>query len=155
MKRSGNRMKDGVQKRGRNSYRIAVWYKDQSTGKKKLHTETVSGSEDYAKARKLEIELEKLEDQFAPPERMTLAEFLDRWLQIEGQKKSPKTYQGYESICRTHLKPMLGDVPVSKLNEFLIEGAYSKLLGEEGRKDNRKGSLSPLTIRNRERPELS
>jgi hypothetical protein len=141
-------MKNGIQKRGRNSYRIAAWYKDQATGKKKLHTETVIGSEDHAKARKLEIEAEQLEDQFVPPERMTLAEFLDRWLQIEGQKKSLRTYQGYESICRIHLKPLLGNVQLSKLNEFLIEGAYSKLLGQDSRKDKRKGSLSSLTIRN-------
>jgi integrase len=148
MKRSENRMKDGIQKRGKSSYRIAVWYMDQATGKKRLYTETVTGTEENARARKLEIEAEKLQDQFVPPDRMPLGEFLDRWLSIEGQKKSPKTYQGYESICRVHLKPMLGDVPVAKLNEFLIEGVYSSLLGQAGRKDNKKGSLSPLTIRN-------
>lgn len=135
-------MKNGIQKRGKASYRISVWYTDPATRKKRLHTETVKGSEDHARARKLEIETEKLQHQFSPPERMPLAEFLDRWLLIEGQKKSPKTYQGYESICRAHLKPLLGEVPVSKLNEFLIEGAYSKLLGQGGRKDDRKGAFA-------------
>jgi integrase len=140
-------MKDGVQKRGRNSYRIAVWFTDQATGKKRLHTETVHGSEDHAKARRLEIEAEKLENQFTPPERMSLAEFLDRWLQIEGQKKSLKTYQGYESIVRVHLKPLLGDVQVSKLTEFAIESAYSKL-ARNTREDLKQAPLSALTIRN-------
>ena len=61
MKHSENRMRDGIQKRSRKSYRIAVWYTDQATGKKKLHTETVTGTEDHAKARKLAARVKQFE----------------------------------------------------------------------------------------------
>lgn len=147
-RRAKGRMSDGIQQRGENSYRIAVWYTDPVTGKKKLYTETLH-DEDEAKRRKLEIEAEKIDGQFIPTKRISASDYFDEWLRVEGQKKSPKTYQGYESIIRVHLKPMFGQVELAKIqNPFLIERAYATHLQGAARKDKKEGQLSPLTIRN-------
>jgi hypothetical protein len=137
-------MTHGIQQRGENSYRIAVWYPDPVTGKEKLYTETVHDQE-AAKLRKLEIEAEKIEGQFIPPKRMSASEFFDEWLRVEGQKKSPKTYQGYESIIRVHLKPMFGQIELGKLqNPFLIERAHATHFQGAARKDDTVQCLKTL-----------
>jgi integrase len=83
-----------------------------------------------------------------PPKRMTAADYFDEWLRVEAQKKSPKTYQGYESIIRVHLKPVFGEMQLTNLqNPFLIERAYATIQ-TKGRRDEKGGQLSAVTIRN-------
>lgn len=51
------------------------------------------------------------------PERLTVATFLDRWLEeaIKPRRK-PSTYQSYGQYVRLHISPMIGDLRLGKLN---------------------------------------
>ena len=62
------------------------------------------------------------------PHRLTVGEYLDRWL--TGAAKTavkPTTYANYEGVIRNHLKPHLGGVPLLKLNVLQVQGLYSAM----------------------------
>jgi integrase len=62
------------------------------------------------------------------PHRMTVGEFLDRWL--TGSAKTivkPTTFVNYEGVIKNHIKPHLGGVPLMKLAVIHIQGLYSAM----------------------------
>ena len=65
-----------------------------------------------------------------------LSGLLDRYLEQPDRK--PATVRTYESHCRLHILPLLGDVPVSTLHRRHIDQAMNHLLRQ---------GLSPATVR--------
>ncbi len=62
------------------------------------------------------------------PHRMTVGEFMDRWL--TGAAKTvvkPTTYANYEGVIKNHIKPHLSGVPLQKLAVIHIQGLYSAM----------------------------
>ena len=57
----------------------------------------------------------------------TLAEFLDRWLEVIRDRVRPSTYENYELNAR-RLKADLGSVPLARLNPPAIQAAHQRLL---------------------------
>ena len=57
------------------------------------------------------------------------------------------TYISYETYIRAHIKPSIGDV---KLKALSVDVLQKFIVGKsrDGRADNRKGGLSPKTVRN-------
>jgi integrase len=75
---------------------------------------------------------------YIEPNRLTVGEFLDRWLQDYAKPSvSPKTFERYQSIITQHLKPALGRLPLPKLTPLAIQGSYTQWR-ESGRKKPRK-----------------
>jgi integrase len=75
---------------------------------------------------------------------VTVAAFLDRWLEHMRARISPKTHERYTDICRNNLVPALGAVLLSKLQPVQIADAFGNALNN-GRRDG-KGGLSPQTV---------
>lgn len=51
-----------------------------------------------------------------PSDRLTVAAFLDQWLEDSARPKlKPTTYHSYERLIRTHIKPALGARPLARL----------------------------------------
>jgi len=46
---------------------------------------------------------------------LTLARYLDQWLESIHDKVAPGTYKPYEAISRLHLKPTLGSTKLEKV----------------------------------------
>lgn len=81
------------------------------------------------------------------PEDMTVAEFLDRWMETYGETNLKKnTYNGYESFIRLHIKPEIGSILLSKLKPAHLQNFYSKKL-KKGRADGKQGGLSARSVR--------
>lgn len=60
---------------------------------------------------------------------LMLGSYLDRWLTDSVQNTvRPRTYERYEQIVRTHLKPNLGNVKLSKLTPTHVRGLYKSKL---------------------------
>jgi integrase len=61
-------------------------------------------------------------------ERMTVAHFLDKWL-VASVKPSTrhKTFTTYESLCRTAIRPRIGNKNLSKLTALDLQSLYSEL----------------------------
>ena len=86
-------------------------------------------------------------------EHYTVAAWLEYWLETYGKiKMRPSTYSSYTSSLRIHIKPNIGDIPLSKLKSADIQKFYVKLL-TEGRvqrieSQNKPKGLKPKTIKN-------
>jgi integrase len=71
-------------------------------------------------------------------ERLTLGQFLDRWLEDAVKPKvSPRTYASYSQLVRLHIKPALGRVPLAKLTPQQVQKWMN---------DKQGGGLSPRTV---------
>src|SRR5262249_55369682 len=78
------------------------------------------------------------------PTRMTVATFLERWIEhMEGQV-SPRSHERYAEIARKNIVPLLGGLGLTKLQPAHISQAYPKAL-TSGRRDG-SGGLSARTV---------
>jgi integrase len=82
---------------------------------------------------------------YVDPSRMTVAAFLERWLEhMEGQV-SPRTHERYVELCRKNIMPLLGGFALTKLHPAHISAAYAKAR-TCGRRDGKGGGLSARTV---------
>jgi integrase len=70
------------------------------------------------------------------PEKQTVGEYLDRWLESVKSSISERTYRRYELTVRCHLTPSSGAVVLQKLTPGHVEGLKGALLK----------SLAPTTL---------
>ena len=86
-------------------------------------------------------------------EQYTVAAWLEYWLETYGKiKMRPSTYSSYTGNLRIHIKPNIGDIPLSKLKSADVQKFYVKLLSE-GRvqrieSKNKSKGLKPKTVKN-------
>ena len=81
---------------------------------------------------------------YLDPTKMTVAAFLERWLSHVTAQISPRSHERYAEIARKNIAPLLGNLPLTKLQPVHISEAFAKLL-LSGRR-NGKGGLSPRTV---------
>jgi len=83
----------------------------------------------------------------------TVGQWLDLWLENYAKLKvRPSSYQTYQGFIKNHVKPSIGDIPLSKLTTMDLQQLYKKLL-ESGRVDrveakSKPKGLSAKTVRN-------
>jgi integrase len=71
-----------------------------------------------------------------PPGRLTVGEYLERWLETVHRRLRPSTHQSYVSYCHTHLVPRLGRHPLGALQPLDVSQALADMAA---------GGLSPRT----------
>lgn len=72
------------------------------------------------------------------PERITLGEFLDRWIAEDVKPvRAPKTYRTYSDFVRLHIKPALGKMLLSKLRAPHVQAFLN----------SKQQALSPKTVK--------
>jgi integrase len=65
-----------------------------------------------------------------PPERGTVAQFLDAWLdETVRTKVRPSTYASYRDLVRLHLQPELKGIRLSRLTPAHVQGMLNRKLG--------------------------
>lgn len=86
---------------------------------------------------------------YIEPERMTLADWLDTWLNdyVEGAVK-PFTLASYKTQCENHIKPNLGAIRLTALNTSQIQKFYNGLKTTQSKGNGKNNTLSPKTIKN-------
>lgn len=77
--------------------------------------------------------------------RMTVAEFLDEWLEARRLKVSPSTLANNQDTVRQYLAPRLGTVPLQELTPPQVNAAYADL--RDNGRTRGEGPLSASTIR--------
>lgn len=80
------------------------------------------------------------------PTQITLGEWMAKWLTVykKGQI-AQSTYENYQIMIETHIKPQLGNMPLMKLQVNTLQAFYNEKL-EHGRVDG-KGGLSTKMVR--------
>jgi integrase len=113
-------------------------------GRRKQKVVTLRGTKKHAEMelRRLMHELET--GKYADPGRLTVAQYLERWLEHMKTQVSAKTWERYAEIVRCHLSPALGHQQLSKLQPLAIQEYYAHA-SKSGRRDG-SGGLSPQTV---------
>ena len=89
----------------------------------------------------------------AKAESYTVGQWMDVWYEYYAQiKVRPSSHKTYEGYIKNHIKPSIGNIPLTKLTTLDLQRLYQKLL-TEGRVDrleaqNQPKGLSPKTVRN-------
>jgi integrase len=89
---------------------------------------------------------------YIEPERMTVGEWLDIWLDGYIANLKDATERSYRDSVRLHIKPRLGAVPLQKLKAHTVQGFYNELsksgrILQKGQKKDTPAGLSAKSVR--------
>src|SRR6516165_10300583 len=145
IQRRKQKMRGHVRERGKGNWYAVLDVRDPATGKRrrKWHSLQAKGK------REAQIECADLISRLAhgtylEPDKTTLAEFLDRWLEHTKANVAPRTHERHAEIAKKNIAPLLGNAILAKLKPAQLSEAYRNTLSE-GRRDG-KGGLSPRTV---------
>ncbi len=104
---------------------------DPKTGKSKPNQKwhTHKGTKREAEKKMAELIYQYETGQYRDPSKMTVAGWLETWLEVyllPSSRKKPRTKETYESIVRKHLIPNLGQLALQKLQPMHIQVYYNK-----------------------------
>ncbi len=143
-------MKGHIRARGAGSWELKYDIgRDPLTGRRITKFATVHGAKRDAQ-RELRRLLKTVDDGVhSDPGKLTVADWLNQWLDEAQHSVSPKTLERYREIVDKHLVPNLGALPLGKLQPMHIQNYYTQALAS-GRCDG-KGGLAPQTVRHHDR----
>ena len=142
-------MKGHIRERGK------VWYavlsvRDPATGRRKTKWRRLKAKgKRQAQVQCARLITELGTSGYAESDRVSVGQFLERWLDHIRTQVSPRTHEGYAEVVRKQLVPALGAVRLTKLQPGDISATYAKAL-TSGRADG-KGGLSPMSVRHMHR----
>lgn len=122
-------------------YDVNIKYKEN--GQPKTHTKKGFSTKREAQQYEAAIKNKLSNPSYVPPtaaqRKKTLGAYLDEWIVRHGESNlRPSTYASYHSNIQVHIKPALGDVPLSQLSAAMLDDFYRQL-DEKG--------LSPTSVR--------
>jgi integrase len=137
-------MKGHIRERSPGRWAIILDVVHPQTGKRRRKWHSFKGTK-----REAQIECARLVSAvqggtYLEPTKITVAAYLDHWLDYIKSQVSPRSYERYCELARKNITPLLGSVVLTKLKPAAISSAYSKALSE-GRR-NGTGGLSPRTV---------
>jgi integrase len=141
-------MKGHVRERGKGNWYAVLSMRDPQTGKRKVKFVSLPDAKGKREVqqRLARIITELDAGEFVEPNKVTVTQFLERWLAYMKTQVAASTHDRYGELVRNNIVPALGGVRLVKLRPEHISDAYSKAL-TSGRCDGRKGGLAPLTVR--------
>jgi integrase len=133
------RLRDGVMKRGTTwSYVIRV--KDPETGISKPRWVGGFATEQDAKAARDEARVRARHGEYIDRNRITVAAYLDEWLNAHAIEIKPRTLADYRACIRLYAVPRIGHLPIQAVRPSTITKLYRDLLASGG------GDGRPLAV---------
>jgi hypothetical protein len=128
------RMSGHIRRRGKHSWGLKFERgRDPVNGKRLTEYRTFRGTKQQAQAELTKLMASSLAGSYVDPVKLTVAEFLDRWLRDWVEvNNSPKTQQPNTQLVRSYVIPHIGTVPLQKLKPMHIAELYGKLRRESG-----------------------
>ena len=103
--------------------------KNEETGKYDSFYETFHGSKPEAAKRLRQMLTERDKGTFIKPGKDTVAEYLKVWLNDYCKPTlSPRSLELYSYICRVHLIPAIGKIPLTELKPQQLQHLYAERL---------------------------
>jgi len=139
-------MKGSLRQRSKGSWEITIDIgRDPQTGRRLRHFESAKGTKKDAQRRLYELLYSLEQGAYVKPKRITLAEWLERWLSSYVLTNcSPRTVDSYRSEVHAHIIPSLGAIPLTQLRLEHIQSYYAHALAQ-GRMVGQ-GGLSARTV---------
>jgi integrase len=137
-------MKGHLRERSPGHWAIILDLPDPAGGGRKQRWHSFKGTKREAQRQCARLISEMDKGTAVEPSRMTVAAFLERWIEHMQGQVSPRSHERYAEIARKNLVPVLGGLMLAKLQPAHISQAYAKALAS-GRRDG-KGGLSARTV---------
>jgi integrase len=137
-------MKGHVRERSPGHWAVILDVRDPETGKRKRRWHSFEGTKRQAQIECARLISEIQRGSYLEPNKTTVAQFLERWLEHVKTQVSPRSHERYCELARSNIVPLLGATVLSKLQPAAISSAYAKALAGGHRK--RAGGLSPRTV---------
>jgi len=126
------KLRDGVMKRGTTwSYVIRV--KDPETGVSKPRWVGGFATEQDAKAARDEARVKARKGEYIDRNRITVAAYLDDWIDGHAMEIKPRTLADYRACIRLYATPRIGHLPIQAVRPSTITKLYRDLLTSGGR----------------------
>jgi integrase len=124
-------MRGSLRQRSKGSWSLKVYFgRDPETGRGTYKYETVRGTKRDAEARLAQLIHAVETGSELVAKRLTVAEYLERWLESREKKVKRSTVEGYRLLIRAHIVPVIGSVPLSKLNPLHVEKVQAVVRGK-------------------------
>ncbi|WP_061935955.1 tyrosine recombinase XerC [Aureimonas sp. AU22] len=117
---------------------------DPVTGKRRRKWHSFAGTKREAQVECARLVTLMKHGGYVEPQKTTVGEFLDTWLDHEKAAVSPKSWERYAELCRKTIAPLIGHVLLTKLKTSDVDTAWTKAL-TSGRRDG-KGGLAPRSV---------
>jgi hypothetical protein len=133
-------MKGHIRERSPGHWAIVLDVRDPQTGKRKRRWHSFAGTKREAQVESARLISELKNGTAVEPGRITVAQFLDQWLEYIEPQVAPRTHERYGEIVRAYLAPALGTTLLTKVQAMAIGAAYAGMLSGGRRKGT--GGLS-------------
>ena len=127
-----NVVKDGIAFTGK-SWSYVLRVPDPKTGKTKVKWVGGFDSRKSAKLARDKARVAIANRDYVPAEKVTLGEFLEKWLAIHSKNLKPTTADRYTDLVRAYIIPQLGGITLQALRPSHIQQFYTDLLTNPAR----------------------
>jgi integrase len=140
-------MRGHIRERGKGKWYAVLSVKDPQTGKRKVKFVSLPDAKGKREAQqhlaRMLTELDARE--FVEPNKVPVAQFLERWLAYIKTQVAASTHDRYSELVQNNIVPVLGAIRLVKLRPEHISHAYSRALTDGRHRGG--GGLAPLTVR--------
>jgi len=134
-----------VKRKGCKTYSIVISQKDEGGKWRQKWLSTGARTKREAQAALTETLHTINTGAYVSPSKLTVGDYLDRWLQDCRGNIAPNTAQTYVWFVDKHIKPTLGQIPLTTLKPDHLQRLYADKLAS-GRRDGR-GGLGSRSVR--------
>jgi hypothetical protein len=121
-------MKGHIRERSPGHWAIVIDVRDPQTGKRKRRWHSFTGNKRQAQVECAKLIAEIKNGTALDPAKVTLREYLERWLAHMATQVSPRSAENYREVVEHWIVPPLGNVKLTKLQPEQIAHAYSDAL---------------------------
>lgn len=121
-------MKGHLKERAPGVWTLAADAPARPGGRRRQVFRTAHGSRRTAQAALNRLLAEVQSGEFREPSKLTVAEFLTRWLATARTHLAATSIAAYESYVRCHIGPRLGAIPLARLTPLHVQEYYAQAL---------------------------
>jgi integrase len=132
-----------LRERSPGHWAIVIDVRDPQTGKRKRRWHSFTGNKRQAQVECAKLIAEIKNGTALDPAKVTLREYLERWLAHMATQVSPRSAENYREVVEHWIVPALGNIKLTKLQPEQIAHAYSDALIKGG---NDGQGLSPRSV---------
>jgi len=117
--------------KGDKRWLVRVFLGNHADGRKKYKSEVVHGPRKAAQAKLNEILRSRDTGDYTEPSKVTLNEYLDRWLRDGTGNCTPRSIEGYRWLLEKHVRPVIGDARLDRLQPLDVQQVISAMVAKE------------------------
>ncbi len=147
-KKKGDFYMGGIEKRGKDKYRLTVSSGFKSDGTRKYIRKTVQAKSEREARKKLALFVAEVEsNNITADSNMKFRNFVDIWDKNYAETNlEVKTYVRYKDLLRINILPAIGDMKLTDIKPVTLLDLYKSLSKDGARKDGKPGGYSAKTI---------